>query len=169
MPSGTIIRAFGNPDKFIGATRRAIGATSAPALPQRDWSADRSVADIDGQFFIIQRVTQIGTDRDFGTEEVIQGFRMEPIGVPAFALGDEERRIRPFEIVVGHCQSRMVQRYADTGRHAQLKTFDFKGSRQGSENLLREDRGVRRVLEFSRQHNELIVLLAPPYPSRESA
>ena len=82
---------------------------------------------LDGQFFIVQRVMQIGSDGDFGSKEVVQRFRMEPIRVSAFLFRDGQRCIGPVEIVTWSRQFRVIERNTDTNRDLYIDTKNLKG------------------------------------------
>ena len=85
---------------------------------------------LNGQFFIIQRVMQIGSDGDFGSKEVVQRFRIEPVCVSAFLIRDGQHRVGPVEIVTRSRQLRMIERNTDTHRYVYIDTKNLKGVRE---------------------------------------
>ena len=70
----------------------------------------RKSACVDFEIFVFQSVMQVGSDRDFTLEKLVERFRMEPIRVAPFFLGNIHGAARKVQVVLRRQKIRVIER-----------------------------------------------------------
>jgi hypothetical protein len=81
---------------------------------------------------------------------------MEAVGVPDFFLCDIKDLVGTFEVIICPVQIRVIEENAGTSRQGNLVPVNLKWRRQRTEYLLRENSGVRGILQSRHQDNEFV-------------